>query len=114
MYPKSILRDTEADVLSLTVKMIPVEVTEMMARFSTDVIASCDFGINGNSLKDPDVELRRRLRTIFDFTVRKGLRAMLQYFTPSVLSLIKLKFVDVATDSFVTKTVWSTVECRQG
>jgi len=92
----------------------PVEVIETMARFSTDVIASCAFGINGNSLKDPDAEFRRRLRTIFDFTVRKGLAGMLQFFAPSVLSLIKLKFVDDATDNFITKTVWSTVEYRQG
>jgi cytochrome P450 family 6 len=85
-----------------------------MARFSTDVIASCAFGINGNSLKDPDAEFRRRLRTIFDFSIRKGLTAMLQFFAPSLLSLIKLKYVDAATEDFIIKTVWSTVEYRQG
>jgi cytochrome P450 family 6 len=92
----------------------PVEVIETMARFSTDVVASCAFGINGNSLKDPDAAFRRRLRTIFDFTFRKGLTAMLQFFAPSVLSLIKLKFVDAATENFITETVWSTIEYRQG
>jgi cytochrome P450 family 6 len=91
-----------------------VAVIETMTRFSTDVIASYAFSINGNSLKDPDAEFMRRLRTIFDFTVRKCLTAMLQFFAPSVLSLIKLKSVDDATKNFITRTVWSTVEYRQG
>jgi hypothetical protein len=85
-----------------------------MTRFTTDVTASYAYGINGNSLKDPVAEFRCRLWTIFHFTARKGLTAVLQLSSPSVLCLIKLKSVDTATDSFINTTVWSAVEYRHG
>jgi cytochrome P450 family 6 len=84
-----------------------------MGRFSTDTIASSAFGINSNSFKDPDAEFVKYLRSVFDFSVRKGFANLLQFFAPSLQSLFKIKFVDAATDNFITKTVWSTVEYRQ-
>jgi hypothetical protein len=57
-----------------------VEVTETMERFTTDVIASCAFGINGNSLKDPGSEFGLRVRKILDFSVKKALAMLTAFF----------------------------------
>jgi cytochrome P450 family 6 len=65
----------------------PVEVKETMARFTTDVIASCAFGINSNSLKDPDSEFRSYLRNVTDFSVKKGLAMLTAFFAPYLVSL---------------------------
>jgi hypothetical protein len=59
-----------------------VEVKETMARFTTDVIASCAFGINANSLKDQDSEFGRHIRAITDFSVQKGLALLLAFVAP--------------------------------
>jgi cytochrome P450 family 6 len=83
-----------------------------MFRYTTDVIASCAFGINGNSLTDPDAEFRRYMRNIFDFSVRKGLAALTAFSCPALTSLLKLKCVDDDTTNYIRKTVWSTVEYR--
>jgi hypothetical protein len=81
-----------------------------MYEYATNVIATCDFGINGNSLKDPDAEFKFLFRKIFDFTVRKGLAELMGIFAPALTSLLKLKFVDDDTTNYLRRTVWSTVE----
>ena len=64
-----------------------------MYRYTTDVIASCAFGTNDNSLKDPDAEFRFFLKKIFAFTVGKGLAGLRGIFSPALTSLLKMKFV---------------------
>jgi cytochrome P450 family 6 len=87
-------------------------VKETMARFTTDVIASCAFGINGNSLKDPASEFGRNIRTVFDFSVRKGLAILLAFFAPHLNKIFRLKFVDVKTNNYIRQIVWNTVDYR--
>jgi cytochrome P450 family 6 len=89
-----------------------VEVKETMAKFTTDVIASCAFGINGNSLKDPDSEFGRRIRTLFDFSVQKGLVMVMAFFAPYLNKIFRLNFMDDETNNYVRQIVWNTVEHR--
>jgi hypothetical protein len=89
-----------------------VDVVETMYRYTTDVIASCAFGINGNSLKDPNAEFRMFLRKIFDFSVRKGLAALTAFTAPEIKTLLNIKFLDDDTNTYLRKTVWTTVEYR--
>jgi cytochrome P450 family 6 len=91
---------------------LSVEVKETMARFTTDVIASCAFGINGNSQKVPDAEFGRYIRNIFDFSVKKGLALLLAFFAPKLKNLFRLRFVEVKTNNYFRKIVWDTVEYR--
>jgi cytochrome P450 family 6 len=89
-----------------------VEVKETMARFTTDVIASCAFGINANSLKDPDSEFGRHTRAIGDFSVQKGLAGLLAFFAPYLNSIFRLKFVGDKTENYLRQIVWDTVQYR--
>jgi len=84
----------------------------MMARFTTDVIASCAFGINGNSLKDPDSEFMRKIRTVFMPSVKTGLALLMSFFAPLIKSLFRLKFMDDKLNNYIRKIVWNTVEHR--
>jgi len=83
-----------------------------MYKYTTDVIASCAFGINGNSLKDPNPEFRMYVRKIFDFSVRKGLAGLTAFTAPAVKKFLKIKFLDDDTVKYLRKTIWSTVEYR--
>jgi hypothetical protein len=89
-----------------------VDVAETMYRYTTDVIASCAFGINGHSLQDPQAEFRLFLRKTLDFSVRKGLATLTGIFAPALTSFLKLKFLDDDTTNYLRKTVCRTVEYR--
>jgi len=88
-----------------------VHVKETMARFNTDVIASCVFDI-GNSPKDPDAEFGRYLRNIFHFSVKKGMAMLTAFFTPYLKALFNLKFVDDNATNYIRNAVRSTAEYR--
>jgi len=89
-----------------------VEVKKTMARFTTDVIASCAFGINVNSLKDPDAEFVRNLRNILKPSVKKGLAMLTALFAPHLQKFFRLNVVDDKTNNYVRQIVWSTVQYR--
>jgi hypothetical protein len=84
----------------------------MMARFTTDVIASCAFGINSKTLKDPDSEFRRNMRILTDFSVQKGLIMLMAFFAPYLNKIFRLSFMDDKTNNYVRQIVWNTVQYR--
>jgi len=83
----------------------------MMGRITTDVIASCAFGINGNSLKDPDSEFGRHIRTIFYFTVQKGFAMLFAFFAPH-FNIFPPSVMDDKTNNYVREVVWNTGQYR--
>ena len=89
-----------------------VKVKETMARFTTDVIASCAFGINSNSQKDPDSKFWRSIVTVFTFSAKKGLAMLFAFFAPEVNNIFRLKFMEDKINNYVRQSVWDTVEYR--
>jgi cytochrome P450 family 6 len=89
-----------------------VEVKGMMARFTTDVIASCAFGINSNSQKNPDSEFGLRIRSVFAFSVKKGLAMLFAFFAPHFNKIFRLSFMEDKTNHYVRQSIWHTVEYR--
>jgi cytochrome P450 family 6 len=45
-----------------------IEIKDILARYNTDVIASCAFGIQCNCLKNPDAEFHKWGRSIFELS----------------------------------------------
>lgn len=51
---------------------IRLEFRDIFARFSVDNIASCAFGIQANSMRDPENEFGMSSRKMFDFTLYRA------------------------------------------
>ncbi|PNF29107.1 hypothetical protein B7P43_G12591, partial [Cryptotermes secundus] len=90
-----------------------LEVKDWMARYTTDVISSCAFGIESNTLVNPDGKFRSYLRRFTTYTTLKSFATLAISFAPKFQSLFKLKILDDDIVTFMRNTVWSTVRYRE-
>ena len=82
------------------------------SKFTIDVISSCAFGIESNSLKDPNAEFTFQLRKILEFDTYKATKSMIAIFAPKMLKVFRMNLFDTKTYDFIRETVWNTMDYR--
>jgi cytochrome P450 family 6 len=70
--------------------MAEFEAKELCARFTTDVVATCAYGIRGNALQDPDCEFRRMGRDIMEPTFWKNIKTEFVFLLPRVAKVLNI------------------------
>jgi cytochrome P450 family 6 len=88
-----------------------IELKDILARYSTDVIASCAFGIQCNCLKNPDAEFRTWGRKIFKLSAANKLVRMVTFLWPSLGRFLEFPSKDVS--KYFMEMVRETVEYRE-
>lgn len=89
------------------------DVRELVARFSTDVISSVAFGIETNSMKDPNSEFRRMGQRIFEPNFSNNMRNMLSFFGAPLMKAFKIRSVAPDVHEFFTRIVNESVTYRE-
>ncbi|XP_011190520.2 probable cytochrome P450 6a21 [Zeugodacus cucurbitae] len=90
-----------------------IEIKDILARFTTDVIGSCAFGIECNSLKNPDVIFRQMgLRIFNDHRHSSFVLAMINA-APSVARYFHVRLRPDAITDFFMNIVRETVDYRE-
>ena len=90
-----------------------IEIKDVLARFSTDIIASCAFGIDCNCLKDPNAEFRQWGRRIFKSTFRGRIKRILIQVMPFLPYILPITFLSNQVSVYFRKMVRDTVEYRE-
>jgi len=90
-----------------------IEIKEILARFSTDIISSCAFGIECNCLKNEDAEFRKWGRKIFEPSLKQLVVQILSVAAPVVLDTLKLSPLDSDVTKYFRNMVKETVEYRE-
>lgn len=90
-----------------------LEVKEIMSRFTTDVISSCVFGLQANSIKNPDSIFRIMGKKVFNTTFRSRFLGFFSSFVPGLRRVLKLSFFDKDVKEFFSKMVIDTVKYRE-
>ncbi|KAH8277616.1 hypothetical protein KR018_002239, partial [Drosophila ironensis] len=89
-----------------------VEIKDLCARFTTDVIGSCAFGLECFSLKDPNSEFRSKGRMIFE-KPRHSMLVQLFIFTNAKLaSKLRFKILPDELTEFFLSAVKNTIDYR--
>ncbi|CAH1159589.1 unnamed protein product [Phaedon cochleariae] len=92
----------------------PIEIKDLVSRFTTDVIGSVAFGIDCNSLENPDSEFRQYGRKIFQFDLVRRIKGMIVMVIPrQILVMIGFKQMDPDIEKFFMKVVKDTVRYRE-
>ncbi|XP_033608493.1 cytochrome P450 6k1-like [Cryptotermes secundus] len=90
-----------------------IEVKDILAKFSTDVIALFAFGVQCNCLKNPDAEFRKWGRKIFETNRKTGVKDVAMFVAPALPPILKIPFVPLDVSQYFKKMVKETVEYRE-
>lgn len=89
-----------------------IEIKEFSAKFTTDVIGSCAFGINTNSITNQDSEFRKMGKKIFPTDGISFFKKIIREFAPGlgriILNLRRPKFLD-----FFVNIISETIDHRK-
>ncbi|KYB26434.1 putative cytochrome P450 6a14-like Protein [Tribolium castaneum] len=67
----------------------PLDIKDILGRFTTDIIGSVAFGLECNSLKDPDALFRKYGRKVFEMDIWERLKMFTQFVLSHRVLLIK-------------------------
>ncbi|XP_031624600.1 probable cytochrome P450 6a20 [Contarinia nasturtii] len=90
-----------------------MEVNEWLGRFTTDVIGTCAFGIECNSLKDPQAKFREMGRKVFDQPKLNTFERMLIMSCKSLAKLLRICTHHKDVTDFFLNIVNETIEYRE-
>ncbi|NP_001306219.1 cytochrome P450 6a68 [Ceratitis capitata] len=90
-----------------------VEIRDLVARFTTDVIGSCAFGIECNSLKNPNSEFRvMGKKTLTDVGISRFGRIFAHTF-PDLARFLRIKLIPDHITEFYMRIVRENIEYRE-
>ncbi|KAI7815575.1 cytochrome p450 [Rhyzopertha dominica] len=89
-----------------------VNVKEIMCSFTIDVIGSCAFGLECNSIKDPNSEFRKHVLSFYTDMVVKGIKGCVGIAAPWLARLLRFRAVSKDDTDFFLRVVKETIEYR--
>jgi cytochrome P450 family 6 len=90
-----------------------IEIKDIVARFTTDIISSCAFGIQCNCLQNPDAEFRQWGRKIFESSITRAVATSISALVPSAVSALNLRSIDPEISKYFRSMVQETVSYRE-
>ncbi|KAI7815576.1 cytochrome p450 [Rhyzopertha dominica] len=90
----------------------PVNVKQIMCSFAIDVIGSCAFGLECNSIKDQNSEFRRHGLSFYTDTIVIGIKSCVGIAAPWLARLLRFRAVSKDDTDFFLRVVKETIEYR--
>ncbi|XP_011629683.1 probable cytochrome P450 6a21, partial [Pogonomyrmex barbatus] len=89
-----------------------IECRELMAKYTTDVIGSCAFGIEMNSMSDKDGEFRKMGKKFFEPTWSNVIRERMREIVPGLYHLLGYILPQSESTKFFTRVIMESMEYR--
>lgn len=92
---------------------VELELKELASLYSTDVIASCAYGVEANSLQNPNGEFRKGGNSIFNMTIWRSLELPAFFMLPQVMKFFKFQTFSQHGSKFIQETITDVMEERE-
>uniref|UniRef100_A0A023EUC2 Putative cytochrome p450 cyp2 subfamily protein n=1 Tax=Aedes albopictus TaxID=7160 RepID=A0A023EUC2_AEDAL len=92
---------------------VEIEMKDLLARFTTDVIGTCAFGIDCNSLNDPDVEFRKMGNKMFELPSGRIFKFFFISTFKNLARKARMKSVPEDVSEFFFNVVRETIDYRE-
>lgn len=90
------------------------EFKALAAKFTVDIIASCAFGIEVNSFKEPENDFAKTAALVNNFTNWKtGLKILGYFMMRPIMLALKVRIIPKEVDEFFQKAVVETMNVRE-
>lgn len=89
-----------------------IEIRDLMARYTTDIIASVAFGIDNCSINEPDNLFRKMGAKVFEPSLKSGMRALMTFLMPKLNKYVGIRCADKDVEDFIFMIVKETIEYR--
>lgn len=93
--------------------LVEVEVKETLAKFTTDVIGNVAFGLEMNSIENPDAQFRKMGKRIFQQDPNMQIKILLMTSFRTLARKLHMKFFPTEVADFFLNTIRKTVDYRQ-
>lgn len=90
-----------------------LDIKDILASFTTDVIGSCAFGIECNSFKDPNSEFVKYGQKVFEPTFDNKVKILLAFAAPFLRRIFSFRMVPLEIEQFYTRIVKSILDYRE-
>lgn len=90
-----------------------IDIRDISAKYAINIIASVAFGIQVDTIKEPDNDFRKYGQQMFASTLMNGLRFGLLFLAPKVMASIGLHFVDADVERFIVGMVKQNLQYRE-
>jgi len=91
----------------------PVEIYELMGKYTTDVIGSCAFGIEINSLSNKENEFRRIGKNVFHQPLPDIIRSNIRIYSPKLFDILGYILPQTEITKFFIRLVIDTMNYRE-
>ncbi|XP_049542463.1 cytochrome P450 6a2-like [Anopheles darlingi] len=78
-----------------------LEAKQVSARFTTQNVVACTFGVDGGCFNDTDSEFRLMGRRAFDVSHSSSFKIVLQIFVPAIAKLLPIPFLSKDVDEWI-------------
>ncbi|KAK4873126.1 hypothetical protein RN001_015155 [Aquatica leii] len=90
-----------------------IEIKNLSSRLAIDVIALCVFGIEADSIKNPNSKIKKNVTEYFHPSPRNAFMLLLALINPKILSFFKIKMTSKNVSDFFMNLMETTVNYRE-